>query len=356
MLTSINRWLGFRLQAIGGIGVCSVAILSILSKRTSHPLSASMAGFIMTYAMQVTSSLRRLVRTSAQVETSIVAVERCLEYTELPVEEEDEGSLKLVKPPPHWPNKGTLNFHNYSTRYRANLDLILRNISFSIKPSEKIGIVGRTGAGKSSLALAIFRIIEAVDGNIEIDGLDTSQLYLYDLRQRLSIIPQDSQLLEGTIRQNLDPFNYYTDEEIWRALELAHLKEHIQKLPREEGSEENKLLNKVYEGGSNFSSGQRQLMSLARVLLKMNDSKILVLDEATAAVDVQTDKIIQETIRTQFKDKTIITIAHRLETVMDSDKIVSLDKGELKEFDAPQKLLDKKDGIFYSLCKQGGYI
>ncbi|RCK63639.1 Bile pigment transporter 1 [Candida viswanathii] len=354
MLTSINRWLGFRLQTIGGVGVFSVAMLSILSKRTAHPLSPSMAGFIMTYAMQVTSSLRRLVRTSAEVETSIVAVERCLEYTELLIEEEE--TAKLVTPPPHWPHKGTLSFHNYSTRYRANLDLILRNISFDIKPSEKIGIVGRTGAGKSSLALAIFRIIEAVEGNIEIDGLTTNLLYLYDLRQRLSIIPQDSQLLEGTIRQNLDPFNYYTDEEIWRALELAHLKEHILKLPKEEGAEDNKLLNKVYEGGSNFSSGQRQLMSLARVLLKMNDSKILVLDEATAAVDVQTDKIIQETIRSQFKDKTIITIAHRLETVMDSDKIVSLDRGELKEFDSPQNLLDKKDGIFYSLCKQGGYI
>ncbi|KAL6450086.1 BPT1 Bile pigment transporter 1 [Candida maltosa Xu316] len=354
MLTSINRWLGFRLQTIGGVGVFSAAMLSILSMKTSHPLSPSLAGFVMTYAMQVTSSLRRLVRTSAEVETSIVAVERCIEYTELPVEEE-EGSV-YVMPPPQWPDKGALEFRNYSTRYRANLDLILKNISFSIQSSEKIGIVGRTGAGKSSLALAIFRIIEAVEGNIQIDGLTTSQLHLQDLRHRLSIIPQDSQLLEGTIRQNLDPFDYYTDAEIWRALELAHLKDHVSKLPNEEGAEDNKLLNRVYEGGSNFSSGQRQLMSLARVLLKMNESKILVLDEATAAVDVQTDKIIQETIRTQFKDKTIITIAHRLETVMDSDKIVSLDRGELKEFDTPTNLLSRKDGIFYSLCKQGGHV
>ncbi|KAF6066553.1 ABC transporter transmembrane region family protein [Candida albicans] len=240
--------------------------------------------------------------------------------------------------------------------YRENLDLILKKITFSINSAEKIGIVGRTGAGKSSLALAVFRIIEAVEGSIEIDGIITSQMFLQDLRHRLSIIPQDSQLLEGTIRQNLDPFNYYTDKEIWHALELAHLKEHIEKLPKEEGAENSKLLNRVTEGGSNFSSGQRQLMSLTRVLLKMNDSKILVLDEATAAVDVQTDKIIQQTIRSQFKDKTIITIAHRLETVMDSDKIVSLDKGELIEFDTPQNLLNKKDGVFYSLCKQGGYI
>ncbi|KGU01807.1 hypothetical protein MEY_06161 [Candida albicans 19F] len=354
MLTSINRWLGFRLQTIGGVGVFSAAILSIWSVHTARPLSPAMAGFVMTYAMQVTSALRMLVRTSAEVETSIVAVERCLEYTKLPVEEEPH--LKLIKPPKHWPQKGVIKFNQYSTRYRENLDLILKKITFSINSAEKIGIVGRTGAGKSSLALAVFRIIEAVEGSIEIDGIITSQMFLQDLRHRLSIIPQDSQLLEGTIRQNLDPFNYYTDKEIWHALELAHLKEHIEKLPKEEGAENSKLLNRVTEGGSNFSSGQRQLMSLTRVLLKMNDSKILVLDEATAAVDVQTDKIIQQTIRSQFKDKTIITIAHRLETVMDSDKIVSLDKGELIEFDTPQNLLNKKDGVFYSLCKQGGYI
>ncbi|EGW33918.1 uncharacterized protein SPAPADRAFT_148152 [Spathaspora passalidarum NRRL Y-27907] len=347
MLRSINRWLFFRLQFIGAIGVLSASGLCIYSLTTKHPLTSSMAGFVMTYALQVTSSLKLVVRTSAEVETSIVAVERCLEYMELSIEDTESP----VVPPPAWPIDGSIKFNDYSTRYRANLDLILKHITMTVKPGEKIGIVGRTGAGKSSLALAIFRIIEPVEGNIEIDSLNTSHIPLYDLRHRLSIIPQDCQLIEGTIRSNLDPFNYYTDEEVWQALELAHLKEHILSLK----DEEDKLSCKVYENGANFSSGQRQLMSLARVLLKMNDSKILVLDEATAAVDVQTDKIIQETIREQFKSKTIVTIAHRLETVMDSDKIVCLDQGELREFDSPKNLLEKQ-GIFYHLCKEGGYV
>ncbi|KAG7661583.1 uncharacterized protein J8A68_004850 [[Candida] subhashii] len=352
MLRSINRWLFFRLQFIGGVGVLSASSLSILSLRSSHPLTASMAGFVMTYALQVTNSLKLVVRTSASVETSIVAVERCLEYMDLPIEEEEQEAQNLIKPPQSWPTQGVVQFKNYSTRYRPNLDLVLKHINLHIKSGERIGIVGRTGAGKSSLALAIFRIIEPVEGHINIDKLNTSRIFLYDLRRKLSIIPQDCQLIEGTIRQNLDPFNYYTDEEVWEALELAHLKDHVLKF----SDEENQLSCKVYEGGSNFSSGQRQLMSLARVLLKMKDSKVLVLDEATAAVDVQTDKIIQETIRNQFRDKTIITIAHRLETVMDNDRIVTLENGEVQEFDAPGKLLQNKDGIFYKLCKEGGLV
>ncbi|KAG2731322.1 hypothetical protein G9P44_005738 [Scheffersomyces stipitis] len=356
MLRSINRWLMFRLQLIGSLGVLGAGLLALMTIFTASPLTSSMAGFIMTYALEVTVSLKMMVRQSAEVETSIVAVERCLEYSTLPVEEDIENKT-LIVPPIQWPNRGSIEFVNYSTRYRANLDLVLRNISMIINSGEKVGIVGRTGAGKSSLALSIFRIIEAVEGNINIDDIDTGSISLYDLRHRLSIIPQDSQLLEGTVRQNLDPFNYYTDEEVWKALKLAHLKDHIVNLKETEGeTPESKLDCKVYEGGSNFSSGQRQLMSLARVLLKMTNSKVLVLDEATAAVDVQTDKIIQETIRAEFKDKTIITIAHRLETVMDCDRIVSLDKGELKEYDSPQNLLKNEKSIFHSLCKQGGYI
>ncbi|KAG5420363.1 hypothetical protein I9W82_002244 [Candida metapsilosis] len=367
MLTSINRWLFFRLQVVGGLAVLSASLMLILSVRTAHPLTSSMAGFLMTYALQVTGSLRIVVRQSAEVETSIVAVERCLEYTQLPVEE-DEGR-KIIIPPIGWHKGGGIQFENYSTRYRHNLDLVLKNINLTIGKGEKVGVVGRTGAGKSSLALAIFRIIEPVEGNIEINHINTSAISLYELRHRLSIIPQDSQLFKGTIRQNLDPFNYYTDNEIWKALELAHLKDHVSRLNSNEidktdendvnalsQSNDNKLLCRVEDGGSNFSAGQRQLMSLARVLLKMNDSNILVLDEATAAVDVETDKIIQETIRKEFKDKTIVTIAHRLETVMDSDKILALDEGKVAEFGSPSNLLESKRGIFYGLCEQGGYL
>ncbi|KAK6202984.1 P-loop containing nucleoside triphosphate hydrolase protein [Scheffersomyces amazonensis] len=362
LMRSVQRWLISRLRIVGSIATLCASLLAIFTVTTSHPLSSSMAGFVMACVLQVTNSLRMAVRMSAEVENSVVSVERCLEYTSIPVEkgeDDDVDESKFVKPPLQWPADGEIIFDNYSTRYRENLDLVLKNISLHIKPGEHIGAVGRTGAGKSSLALSVFRIIEPADGHIEIDGINTSSLKLYDLRHNLSIIPQDSQLLEGTIRQNLDPFNYYTDGEVWRALELAHLKDHIENLEdknneMEEGA--SKLEYKVREGGLNFSSGQRQLMSLARVLLKMNESQVLVLDEATAAVDVQTDKIIQETIRSEFKNKTIITIAHRLDTVMDSDKIISLDHGEVKEFDSPQNLLNKQDGIFYSLCKQGGYI
>lgn len=248
---------------------------------------------------------------------------------------------------------------------------MLKNINLHIRPSEKIGIVGRTGAGKSSLTLALFRIIEAIEGNIDIDAIDTSKIGLFDLRRQLNIIPQDAHAFEGTVRQNLDPFDQYTDEELWRVLELAHLKGHVESMKTEtkdNGEEEGKrskskeddeepqvgLRAKIDEGGANLSSGQRQLLCLARALLKT--SQVLVLDEATAAVDVQTDKIIQETIRAEFKDKTILTIAHRLDTIMDSDRILVLDSGQVKEFDSPKTLLADKTSMFYSLCKEGGYL
>ncbi|KAK7682902.1 hypothetical protein QCA50_013935 [Cerrena zonata] len=322
----------------GAITVLSAATLAIFSFTTSRPLSAGMAGFVMSYALQITSTLNALVRVSADVESNVVAVERCLEYWELPLEE-DEDSLRLIKPPITWPSSGTIEFKDYSTRYAENLDLVLKNITFSIKLGEKIGVVGRTGAGKSSLTLALFRMIQPVNGNIIIDEIDTTTLLLYDLRHNLSIIPQDSQLFEGTIRQNLNPLGYFTDEEVWKALELSHLKYFILDSDRDDLPD--KLDSHVSEGGSNFSAGQRQLICLARALL--STSNILVLDEATAAVDAQTDKIIQETIRHEFKHKTVIAIAHRLDTVMQCDRILTLDHGEVKEFDSPQNLLQNQN-------------
>ena len=216
-----------------------------------------------------------------------------------------------------------------------------------IMSREKIGVVGRTGAGKSSLVMSLFRIIEPTDGSIAIDGLDITGIGLSDLRSKLSIIPQDSQIFEGTLRQNLDPFNDHSDHDVWKVLELSHLKEHIQSMP-------DGLNSSISEGGSNLSAGQRQLMCLGRALLRT--SNILVLDEATASVDVQTDKIVQQTIRTEFQDRTIVTIAHSLNTIMDSDRILVLDNGKVAEFDTPEALLQKQDSIFYSLCKEGGFV
>lgn len=343
MLRALNRWLLLRLQFIGLVAVLAAALLSLATLWTRLPLTAGTAGFVMTYALLTTNSLSFVVRMSAEVESTIVAFERCLEYTELPEEEPARRYRHLA---PAFPASGTIEFDHYSARYRPNLDLVLKDVSVSIGAGEKVGVVGRTGAGKSSLTLALFRIIEAAQGCIRIDGIDIATLLVYDLRQHLLIIPQDSQAFEGTVRQNLDPLARHADDELWRVLDMAHLARHVE--------DAGGLDFRVSEGGANLLAGQLQLMCLARALL--NRSKIIVLDEATAAVDVQTDKIIQQTIRTAFANRTIITIAHRLDTVMDSDKILALDHGSVKEFGPPQVLLANPNGVFHHLCHQGGYI
>lgn len=360
---STNRWLSMRLQTIGAVLVLLTALLSLSTINTDKALSSGMVGLLMSYALQVTTSLTWIVRMSVQVETDIVSVERILEYCNLPPEA--DAIIEESRPPKEWPSRGAITFQNYSTKYRENLDPVLKDITVEIKPQEKIGIVGRTGAGKSTLSLALFRLLEPSGGSIVIDGIDIAKLGLSDLRGNLAIIPQDAQAFEGTIKSNLDPFGQYSDEEIWRALELSHLKPHILKMASEENTENSEttteatrsqelLSAKITENGGNLSIGQRQLLCLSRALL--NHSKILVLDEATAAVDMETDKIIQETIKTAFKDRTILTIAHRIDTVMDSDKIMVLDKGEVKEFDTPTNLLADKSTIFYNLCEKGGYL
>ncbi|KAK9234707.1 P-loop containing nucleoside triphosphate hydrolase protein [Lipomyces kononenkoae] len=339
-----RRWLAIRLEFLGSTIIFFAAFLSILAIAWGQ-LSSGLVGLTMSYAFQITQALSAIVRMTVEVEISTVSVERILEYCKLPSEAPEV--IANNRPALDWPAEGSLEFHDYSTRYRAGLDLVLKGVNLKIKPREKIGIVGRTGAGKSSLTLALFRMIEPAAGYISIDRVNTSKLGLRDLRQRLAIIPQDSQAFEGSVRENLDPGSRFSDDELWHVLELSHLKGHIAGM-------EGGLYARVNEGGSNFSVGQRQLMSLARALLA--PSKILVLDEATAAVDVETDQIIQETIRKEFKDRTILTIAHRLNTIIDSDRIVVLAAGKVVEFDAPEVLLRNKNSLFYSLCKQGGLV
>lgn len=346
-----NRWLAVRLEFLGSIIILGAAGLSILTLKSGH-LSAGLVGLSVSYALQVTQSLNWIVRMTVEVETNIVSVERILEYSELTPEAPEV--IEDNRPNESWPEFGKISFNNYSTKYRPELDLVLRNIDLTINPREKVGIVGRTGAGKSSLTLALFRIIESFQGNISIDNVDTSTIGLSDLRHKLSIIPQDSQVFEGTIKSNLDPTNVFSSDQIWKALELSHLKDHVLKMYEESEDEgvASALDVKLSEGGSNLSVGQRQLMCLARALLI--PSHILVLDEATAAVDVETDLVLQETIRREFKDRTIMTIAHRLNTIMDSDRIIVLENGEVAEFDSPANLLKNKQSLFYALCKQGG--
>ena len=277
-------------------------------------------------------------------ETNAVSIERLNEINEN--EEEDEW-VKDVRPPADWPKNGEVKFVDYSTRYREGTNLVLKNLNFKVNGNEKIGVVGRTGAGKSSMTLALFRIIEPAAGNIVIDGVDISQIGLHDLKSRLSIIPQDAVLFTGSIRFNLDPFNNYSDEEIDRSLEHAHLKDFVSQL--EDGVE-----HQIAENGENLSAGQRQLICLARALLRK--SKILVLDEATASVDFATDELVQQTIRSEFKDCTTITIAHRLKTVLDSSQILVLDHGELSEYDKPERLLNDSNSMFHALALKANVI
>lgn len=302
-------------------------------------------GLAITQTNKLTSSLQWGIRQSAEVENQMTSVERVLEYTTL----KEEAPLLCPpgkKPVDSWPSKGKLVFREVYLRYNDMAPWILNGISFSIEPSQKVGIVGRTGAGKSSLISALFRLFEA-KGLIEIDGVDISSIGLWTLRSRISVIPQNAVLFTGTFRYNLDPFDQYTDQDIWEALEEVELKEYIKSFPAG-------LLTKVQEGGSNLSVGQRQLISLARAILRGN--KILVLDEATANVDLKTDALIQKTIRRKFIDCTVLTIAHRLNSIMDSDLVMVMDNGHLVEFDHPYLLLRNKLGIFRSLCEQSGCL
>ncbi|KAF1813528.1 multidrug resistance-associated protein 1 [Eremomyces bilateralis CBS 781.70] len=342
---SANRWLAIRLEFIGSVIILAAAGFSIISVSSGSDLSAGLVGLAMSYALQITQSLNWIVRQTVEVETNIISVERILEYANLPSEAPDV--IMKNRPPISWPSQGAVSFKHYSTRYRPGLDLVLKDINLNFKSHEKIGVVGRTGAGKSSLTLALFRIIEAAEGNISIDGLNTGSIGLLDLRRRLAIIPQDAALFEGTVRDNLDPAHVHDDTEIWSVLDHARLKEHVSKMTGQ-------LDAPIYEAGSNLSQGQRQLISLARALL--TPSNILVLDEATAAVDVETDQMLQTTLRSNtFKDRTIITIAHRINTILDSDRIVVLDQGRVAEFDTPSELVRQK-GLFYELVKEANLL
>ncbi|XP_062603569.1 multidrug resistance-associated protein 1-like, partial [Saccostrea cucullata] len=251
------------------------------------------------------------------------------------------------RPSPTWPETGRVEFKSYSTRYREGLDLVLKGIDCIIKGGEKIGIVGRTGAGKSSVTLALFRIIEPSGGDINIDNSSISSMGLHDLRSKITILPQDPVIFSGSIRSNLDPLQRFLDQDLWVAIERAHMKDFV-------SSCVGQLDYECGEGGQNFSVGQRQLICLARTLL--HKTKILVLDEATAAVDVETDELIQRTIKSEFSDCTVLSIAHRLNTVMDYDRIMVMDKGLIVEFGAPQKLLEDKSGVFYSMAKAANLV
>ncbi|VDO26102.1 unnamed protein product [Onchocerca flexuosa] len=340
-----NRWLAVRLELVGNLIVFCSALFSVLY-RESGSVTPGLVGLSVAYALNITQTLNWAIRTASDLETNVVAVERLKEYTDLPTEGLANENLAHM-PPRDWPSKGEIVFEKLKIRYRDNLEIVLKGISATIHPAEKVGIVGRTGAGKSSLTLALFRIIEADSGRILIDGEDISKISLDILRSKLTIVPQDPVVFSGTLRMNLDPFGHFDDAVLWNALRMTHLDLLVHSFP-------NKLEHKLSEGGENISVGQRQLLCLARAVLRM--SQVLILDEAAASVDMETDALIQKTIREQFSRCTVLTIAHRLHTVMNSDRVLVLENGCIREFDTPKKLLDDPDSLFYAMVKDSGLL
>ncbi|KAI0904579.1 multidrug resistance-associated protein [Ustulina deusta] len=376
-LWGANRWLSFRTDVLGDLVAFFAGVFVIIGIGKIDPGSA---GLSLSYAIGFSENILWLIRLYAMNEQNMNSVERVKEY--LDVEQEPAAINEQNRPPNNWPTRGSVEFIGYSTRYRRELDPVLKEVTFKIEPREKVGIVGRTGAGKSSLTLAIFRALEAETGKILIDGVDIGLIGLKDLRQAITIVPQDPTLFAGSIRTNLDPFDLYTDDEVFSALRKVHLigtseanavpaTHATQTILAEEpsgtdGGDEiatvastpsatNKnifldLSSPVAESGSNLSQGQRQLLCLARAMLKA--PKVLVMDEATASIDYNTDSKIQETIREL--NTTIITIAHRLATIVDYDKVLVLDHGAVVEYDHPHELLKKKTGTFRSMCEMSG--
>jgi ABC-type multidrug transport system fused ATPase/permease subunit len=309
------------------------------------------------------------------------SVERVVEYLHLP--QEPPAIIETSRPPAYWPSSSAkdalIRVDDLSVKYAPELPAVLHNVSFSLGGRERVGLLGRTGSGKSTLVTSILRFVEPQSGKIIIDGIDISKIGIYDLRSRLTFIPQDATLISGTIRENLDPFNEHSDEECLDVLRRVHMsvdrssttsrpvtpleassiggsREPSAVLdvvsPEAEGRTAVSLTTQVTSGGTNFSQGQRQLIAMARALLRR--SSIIILDEATSSIDFVTDAKIQTTIREEFGDSLLLTVAHRLKTVIDYDRLIVLDKGTVAEFDTPFNLVRKKGGIFRDMCLKSG--
>lgn len=361
-----NRWLALRLNWLGAVFSILVAAVIVFSG-----IEPSLAGFALSFALQYSTAVTWTARNYANVELSMNAVERVNEYSNIPIEDQSSS----VKAPAAWPAEGRLEVLNLVAGYAPELPPVLKGLSFDVEKNQRIGVVGRTGAGKSSLTLALFRFLEAREGSIHIDGIDISKVSLYDLRSRLAIIPQDPVLFSGTVRSNLDPFDNHSNSELYDALSRVHLinstgaTSHDESNPTESTcttptpptpptppySNTNifqSLTSRISEGGLNLSQGQRQLLCLARAIVSR--PKIMVLDEATSAVDMTTDNLIQRSIREEFQNSTLIVIAHRLSTIVDFDKILVMSDGRQVEFDSPGSLVEREEGVFRGMVEQSG--
>ncbi|CED85202.1 multidrug resistance-associated abc transporter [Phaffia rhodozyma] len=352
---TLNRWVTARYNILSSaiLGMTGVVVLLTPS------ISAPTAGFALSFALKVASDMLAVVRRYVGLEQNMIAVERLKEYSELPQE-----ARELIEPRPEasWPSSGKISVQDLVIKYAPNLPNVLHSVSFEVDTESKVGIVGPTGCGKSTLALSFFRFVEATSGKIMIDGIDISKIGLTDLRSKVTIIPQDPTILSGTLRSTLDIFGEYDDSDIYEALRRVHLiptegTESVALSVDADGDEINanvfrSLESVVNENGDNFSQGQKQLLCMARAILRRN--KILIMDEATASIDYETDTLINKTIREEFSDSTIITIAHRLRTIIDFDKVIVMDAGHLKEYDSPYNLLQDPDSKFHALCLATG--
>ncbi|KAI0303610.1 ABC transporter [Multifurca ochricompacta] len=366
MTITNQRWLGIRLDFLGTLLTLSVAMLTV---GTRFSISPAQTGVTLSYILSVQQAFGWMVRQLAEVENNMNSVERIVYYAR-DLEQEPRHEIPEQTPAAPWPSEGKIEIKEAVMKYRPELPMVLKGLSMNVKGGEKIGIVGRTGAGKSSIMTALFRIVELTSGSINIDGVDISKLGLGDVRSAISIIPQDATLFSGTLRSNLDPFGLHDDARLWDALRRSYLVEDIKRISFVKAEEAGldvedqlgtgattpnaprfTLDSAIEEEGSNLSIGQRSLVSLARALVK--DSKILILDEATASVDYETDRKIQETIATEFHDRTILCIAHRLRTIIAYDRICVLDNGIIAEFDPPD-VLYAQNGIFRTMCERSG--
>jgi len=350
-----GRWLGTRLDCLCVATTLSVSFLAVMSVAEGLVVNEVLVGLALVYAMQLAGLAQFTVRQMIEVESHMVSVERLNALSNVPQErsvfrpsattdaKDDARGATTVEPAAAWPSEGAIEFQRVSMRYRPGLELVLRSVSVSIAPGQKVGICGRTGSGKSSFMLTLLRMVELDSGRIVIDGHDIASVPLATLRRRLSIIPQEPVLFSGTLRFNLDPFEQFDDAQLWQALDRVDLGAIVRRMGAQ-------LLEPVTEGGGNYSVGQRQLICIARALLR--NSKLVLLDEATASVDSTTDALIQRTIRDNFGAMTVLTIAHRIQTIVDSDRALVLDSGEVAEYASPEELLKLPGGIFRSLVEE----
>ncbi|CAN8100892.1 unnamed protein product [Discula destructiva] len=352
-----NRWMGWRMALVGSLFAVVVSILILLMPN----IDSALAGFALAFALEFSNCVVFTIRLYANLELNMNAAERIVEYTELPTE-----TLDGVHPPAAWPTQGSIEVNDLVVSYAPDLPPVLKGLTFRSEANERVGVVGRTGAGKSSLTLALFRFLEARSGSIHIDGIDISKIKLHDLRSRLAIIPQDPVLFSGTVRSNLDPFEKHTDAQLRDSLERVHLigdsgtatptaaTNSTTDSPAGNTNIFADLQSPISEGGLNLSQGQRQLLCLARAIVAR--PRVMVLDEATSAVDMSTDARIQKSIREEFTNSTLLVIAHRLSTIADFDRILVLSDGRVAEFGSPRELWERDGGkgVFRGMCEESG--